>query len=275
MLNPIPEESNLELRSWPKSAVSCAVSQGHVEVLKIFYDIIGPNAFVTDHILESISVRGKESFHFLVSTVFPWYLPSTAPSHPLNVRQRQAISRLHDLIAIAMVRSPVWYILHVLLVEMNMWIFAPEKNYADLRVRWKGNTEHWLQFNERGIVGKFLNYSMDELEILVEEVDSGPAFGQLSVPLVHYDNFWYACKEGNLSLVKAMYRRGANLFRFRCDPPESALMYAAESGSIALVKWLLSKGCSPLYPFAIPIDGERGYLYTPQIVALLKPLMSA
>lgn len=67
-------------------------------------------------------------------------------------------------------------------------------------------------------------------------------WGSYNAPLAH------ACHAGHLSVVKMLHKLGVDLHSFGSEEPPSLnektpLVYAYTSGSIPLVKWMLSKGC--------------------------------
>lgn len=67
-------------------------------------------------------------------------------------------------------------------------------------------------------------------------------WGSYNAPLAH------ACHAGHLAVVKMLHKLGVDLHSFGSEEPPSLnektpLVYAYTSGSLPLIKWMLSKGC--------------------------------
>ena len=241
---PFPAEMQASQASiWPKSSISSAIQQGHVSVLKEFFNFAGANAFVTAHIQDCIASSSLECFDFLVDTVFPWFLP-TNPSGSGNMKlyQRKAASRAQSLFEMALPFG-AWSSIEHLAGDHNLVAYLPPEYFPEMRCPWNGTPAQWTRLHELGVVGTYMNYSVAEMRmVFTPTLSRGYPFNQVDI----CDNLlWDACTKGDLGLVKAMYRAGADLNRFETTPhPRSALLCASLSDQLLTSRWLLSKGCT-------------------------------
>ena len=231
------------IEKWPKSAVSAAIHKDHLSVLRVFFEFIGTQAFVTADIHDAIASGACECFDFLVDTIFPWFLPpNTTSAAPIKSYQRQAAERAEKLYDVATMYGS-WAAMEHLAYARNLIRFMPQCYLPEMRHSFPRDPMLWKRLFERGLVGTYMNYTKEETRFLLP--DDLPRHYPYQQKEIHDKTLWKACSDGDLPMVKALYHSGANLHKFELHPhPRSALLCACLSDQIEVARWLMSKGCT-------------------------------
>lgn len=257
-----------------------AILGNHLATVKVLFEFGGANLFGPHHLHIAVASGSIECFDYLFDTVFKRiFIPSSAKqtsneassstrilhrssSHPLELNHlhkpfhSEKIDRIQELLISAAVGHQYEMLEHfVMKRHFNRpglhW--HPHLN-LDFRIGWQGPSQLWKLLYCHGLVGQLLNASIFKLKEARLEGEHD-AFLSKRIPFstTHLHSVLEACATHNLTWLKALYECGADL---QIETPSglTPLIAAAQSGSLPIVTWLISKGCSPF---------ERTILGTP------------
>lgn len=208
-------------------AVGLAVINGHVSVLKAFFTEVGVHAFAESDIRLALNMDQTECLDFLLDTVFPWYLPKPDAPSARAIERTQGIWN-------EMLNCIRWKMIEHLAVVRKLSRYLPANYHPDLTIPFKESPERWSKLYECGLVGSYLRYRNNEITLLREDETD-------SMPSNRINTLQRACEEGNLPMMKAMYRAGADLHRMT----DNLIVLACARERADIVTWLMSKGVVP------------------------------
>ena len=237
----LPEELKL-------TPIHCALYSRRIRTIRAVLQVCGPSAFHRSHVNVFIRIPGHQGIELFLETIFPDFVPKVDSESESLEFDEDTRNRVR-LMYLSAVNANNWHVIHYLAIERKFASLVPEYYFPDLRMEFKSSTPIWIHLYDAGIVGKCLNASVEVLNDLRE---NDPWFSSLP-PMVVYPIYNLGVLE-NLSLIKAMYARGANFQRQYERQPH----FITGLGDLPSIKWLMSKGFN-YYLHETTVEGHPNF----------------
>lgn len=229
---PLPDELALP-------PIHMAIVNRSLTFLRAVFERFGTSAFRPEYLILATWIPALGVSQFFIETIFPSYLPFGPPGASISDFDEETVQKVRNLYYVA-TNARNWVLIHHLAITRNLHCLAPEYFFPDVRSAFTGPIGHWEELYDVQIVGRCMNISVEQIRSLRANDPHTTVMVAIADSTVIT-----CCIDANLPLLKAMYKRGADLNRTIGPQLGKLIVFAGGSfNGLNLVKWLLSKGCT-------------------------------